>query len=72
MKNSIEKLVKMGLTENEAIEFIKNISMNAYENGYHDCVNHISDLFGVKLDEDGMNFKEWFDVEIKYNHYIHK
>lgn len=59
MKKEIENLVKLGISETEALTIVKNIAMYAFEEG---CFNmDFDDNYGLVRD---MSFDDWFKVEL--------
>jgi len=68
MKNQIEELVKLlvkvGLTEELALEKVKNISNESYNCGYDEGKDYKPSKIGISLGSDGLDFYEWWNNEI--------
>jgi hypothetical protein len=67
MKDRVELLVKLGLSEQHAIDFIKNIADEAYSDGYQEGMTDEAAIIGESLGKSGMDFYEYWDLKLKNN-----
>ena len=67
MKDRIELLVKLGLSEQHATDFIKNIADEAYSDGYMEGMTDEPAIVGESLGKSGMDFYEWWEIKMKTN-----
>ena len=51
----------MGLSEHHALDFVQNISREAYEEGYDEGKIHEPSIIGESLGRDGMSFEQWWE-----------
>jgi hypothetical protein len=65
MKEKIEELVKLGMTKEEATEFVSYIASGAYDAGYSAGMDDEPAIIGESTGVNGMDFFEWFDNELK-------
>lgn len=61
MKAKIDKLINLGIPENEAIEIVKSIAQDAYETGYSEGMCDEPAIIGESLGRSGMDFFDWWD-----------
>ena len=66
MKNAIELLVKLGLSKEQSISFIKNIAEEAFLDGYIEGMEDKPSASGT-LGKGGMNFYEWWKSKVEEN-----
>jgi hypothetical protein len=60
MKDRIELLMKLGLTKNQAIDFVKSVAQDGYEYGYYEGTLDEPAIIGESLGKSGMDFYEWW------------
>lgn len=60
MKNQVEKLISLGWSKDEALQFVKSIAYNAFEGGAGNV--DYSDEYGFFSIQ---TFDEWFEGELK-------
>ena len=60
MKNHVEKLISLGWSKDEALQFVKSIAEYAFEGGAEDV--DYTDEYGLFRIED---FAKWFEGELK-------
>lgn len=67
MKDRIELLVKLGLSEHHAVDLIKNIADEAYNDGYMEGMRDEPAIVGESLGKSGMDFYKWWGIKLKTN-----
>jgi hypothetical protein len=65
MRYNIEFLVKLGLSEQLAIDFVENIANEAYSEGYYEGMKDEPAIVGESLGQHGMDFYEWWNINMK-------
>ena len=65
MKEKIDKLVELGMTKEQAIEFVKGIADESYTEGYYEGMNDEPAIIGSSLGKEGMDFYEWWTTVYK-------
>lgn len=63
MKDRIELLVKLGLSETHAVAFVKNIAEEAYLDGYSEGTQDEPAVIGESVGRCGMDFYEWWKLK---------
>ena len=64
MKDRIELIQKLGLTEVQATDFLKNLAQEAYEAGYSAGKDDEPAIIGQTLGQSGQDFFEWWEEQI--------
>jgi hypothetical protein len=65
MKDRIELLIKLGLSEKQATDFVENIANEAYSDGYVEGMTDEPAIIGESLGKSGMDFFEWWNIKMK-------
>ena len=67
MKNRIEILVRLGMSESDAIDFIRNLADEAYSDGYSEGMCDMPAVVGESIGESGMDFYDWWNIQMNIN-----
>lgn len=64
MEARIELLIKLGLSKEHAVDFIKNLCQEAFDDGYSNGMLSKPAKIGESLGEDGVDFYGWWEMQI--------
>lgn len=65
MKDQIELLTKLGLTEVQATDLLKYVAEGAYEAGYQAGMDDEPAIVGQTLGKSGQDFFEWWEEQFE-------